>query len=55
MMIKGDKMLLADVGNTYFHIYDGMKVEHLSYEDAIERYAHIPMRYISVKQSLGEK
>jgi len=48
-------MLLADIGNTHFHIYDGREVEHLSYEDAIERYAHLPMQYISVKHSLGEK
>jgi len=48
-------MLLADIGNTHFHIYDGRQVEHLSYEDAIERYAQTPMQYISVKQSLGEK
>ncbi|RUM69670.1 MAG: pantothenate kinase, partial [Sulfurovum sp.] len=48
-------MLLADIGNTHFHIYDGREVEHLSHEDAIERYAHIPMQYISVKHSLGEK
>jgi len=50
-----NNILLADIGNTHFHIYDGSKVEHLSYEDAIERYVHIPIRYISVKQSLGEK
>ncbi|RUM70600.1 MAG: pantothenate kinase [Sulfurovum sp.] len=48
-------MLLADIGNTHFHIYDGREVEHLSHENAIERYAHLPMQYISVKHSLGEK
>jgi type III pantothenate kinase len=48
-------MLLADIGNTHFHIYDGRQVEHLSYKDARERYAHLPIRYISVKQSLGKR
>ena len=31
-------MLLADIGNTHFHIYDGQNVEHLSYATAIEKY-----------------
>jgi len=48
-------MLLADIGNTHFHVYDGSKVEHLSYEDAIAKYAYRDVYYISVKQSLGEK
>ena len=47
--------LLADIGNTHFHIYDGNSVEHLAYDDAIEKYAHQPMQYISVKHDLGEK
>jgi len=50
-----DKILLADIGNTYFHIYNGKSVEHLSYEDAIEKYANRDMCYISVKHALGEK
>jgi len=47
--------LLADIGNTHFHIYDGSRVEHLAYDDAIEKYAHESMQYISVKHDLGEK
>jgi len=47
--------LLADIGNTHFHIYNGENVEHLSYEDAIEKYTHTDMCYISVKHTLGEK
>ncbi|HFU77896.1 MAG TPA: type III pantothenate kinase [Epsilonproteobacteria bacterium] len=50
-----NKILLADIGNTHFHIYDGEQVEHLSYGDAIKRYANTPLQYISVKESLGDK
>jgi len=49
------KILLADIGNSYFHIYNGKKVEHLSYEDAIEKYADEKLCYISVKHHLEEK
>ncbi len=48
-------ILLADIGNTHFHIYNGKEVEHLSYDDAIEKYAKNEMCYISVKHTLGEK
>ena len=50
-----DKILLADIGNTYFHIYNGKNVEHLPYTDAIEKYANRDMCYISVKHALGKK
>lgn len=45
-------MLLADIGNTHFHIYNGREVEHLSYEDAISQYSNEALCYISVKQHL---
>ncbi len=45
-------MLLADIGNSYFHIYDGVKVEHLTYEEAIRKYSQKRLCYISVKQEL---
>ncbi len=48
-------LLLADIGNTYFHIYDGQKVAHLSYDDAITKYAKSPLCYISVKHQLSAK
>ncbi len=48
-------MLLADIGNTHFHIYNGAFVEHLTYDDAIQKYANKKMCYISVKHTLGEK
>ena len=47
--------LLADIGNTHFHIYDGERVENLSYAEAIERYADTALCYISVKHDLEKK
>ena len=52
--VKAD-ILLADIGNTYFHIYNGERVEHLSYADAIEKYHERSLCYISVKHHLEEK
>jgi len=48
-------LLLADIGNTHFHIYDGQKVEHLSYEDATAKYTSSELYYISVKHQLAEE
>jgi len=45
-------MLLADLGNTHVHIYDGERVEHLVYDDAIKTYAHKSLHYISVNHSI---
>ena len=50
-----DNVLLADIGNSYFHIYNGCEVEHLSYEDAISKYSKEALCYISVKQQLDNK
>ena len=47
-----NRVLLADIGNSNFHIYDGVKVEHLSYEEAIRKYSNERLCYISVKQQL---
>jgi len=47
-----DNVLLADIGNTYFHIYNGSEIEHLSYEDAIAKYSKEALYYISVKEEL---
>jgi len=46
------KTFLADIGNTHFHIYDGQKVAHLSYHDAIEQYRNKPLKYISVNSHI---
>ena len=48
-------MLLADIGNTHIHLYDGKQVTHLTHHDAIEKYAEKYLNYISVNQSLEEK
>jgi len=48
-------MLLADIGNTHFHIFDGQNVEHLLYAEAISKYAHEKLCYISVKHQLSEE
>ena len=46
------KHLLADIGNTHFHIYHGTFVEHLIHKEAIEKYSNTPLLYISVKHAL---
>ncbi len=48
-------MLLADIGNTHFHIFDGQNVEHLLYGEAISKYAHEKLCYISVKHQLSDE
>jgi type III pantothenate kinase len=48
-------MLLADIGNTRIHIYDGQKVVHLSHEDAIREYKDKGLKYITVKHQLKEQ
>jgi len=48
-------MLLADIGNTHFHIYDGNSIKHLPHDEAISTYKESPLSYISVKGSLLEK
>ena len=46
-------MLLADIGNTHFHIYNGEEIEHLSYDAAIAKYKSEALCYISVKHQLS--
>lgn len=48
-------MLLADIGNTRIHIYNGKEVIHLSHQEAIDRYADQELRYITVKHQLKSK
>jgi type III pantothenate kinase len=47
--------LLADIGNTHFHIYDGRQVVHLKYHEAIERYRGVPLKYISVNEEIENR
>ncbi len=46
-------VLLADIGNTHFHIDRGSEVEHLLYAEAIEKYKNEKLCYISVKHQLS--
>ncbi len=48
-------MLLADIGNTRVHIYNGDKVIHLSHKEAIEEYRDREIAYISVKHQLKDR
>ena len=48
-------MLLADIGNTRIHIYDGEKVVHLNHKEAIEKYKNKKIKYITVKHQLKEE
>jgi type III pantothenate kinase len=47
--------ILADIGNTYIHIFDGKSVVHLPHEEAIERYGNEKILYISVNESLESR
>lgn len=46
--------LIADIGNTHIHIYDGLSVEHLPHLEAIAKYKEYYLVYICVKSSLLE-
>ena len=48
-------MLLADIGNTRIHIYDGNRVLHLTHQEAIEQYGEQNVQYITVKHQLKEQ
>jgi type III pantothenate kinase len=46
------RRLLADIGNSHMHIYDGVSVEHLPHREAIAKYAQDTLSYISVRHAL---
>jgi type III pantothenate kinase len=48
-------IILADIGNTHTHLYDGNKVIHLVHDDAIKQYAEKTLHYISVNRLIEEK
>ena len=52
--MSSEEVLLADIGNTHLHLYDGRDVTHLLHREALEKYAEEPLRYISVKHSMEE-
>jgi len=45
-------VLLADIGNSRIHIYDGKEVVHLTHQEAIKQYADKKLKYITVKHQL---
>ena len=45
-------ILLADIGNTHIHIYNGKEVKHFTCDDAIEKYKDKSLYYISVNHQL---
>lgn len=47
--------ILADIGNTHIHIYDGNSVKHLDYKNAIKLYAKETIEYICVNQEVDKK
>ena len=48
-------MLLADIGNTRIHIYNGKEVIHLRHQEAIKLYGDKKLKYITVKHQLKEQ
>ena len=48
-------MLLADIGNTNFHLYKNGKVSHISFKEAKKRYSNQKLFYISVNQKINSK
>jgi len=48
-------MLLADIGNSRIHIYNGKDVLHLSHQEGIQRYGRERLQYITVKHQLKEQ
>ena len=48
-------MLLADIGNSRVHIYNGEDIEHLDYKSAFKKYARKKVKYISVQHRLKDK
>jgi type III pantothenate kinase len=48
-------MLLADIGNTHFHLFDGKNIEHLPHQEAIERYQHHCVYYICVSPKVTDQ
>jgi len=48
-------MLLADIGNTHFHIYNGKRVVHLPHSKAIAKYRNKRLDYICVNPTLNAR
>ena len=53
--MQKNNLLLADIGNTNFHIYKDNKISHISFKEAKKRYANKKLFYISVNQKINSK
>ena len=49
---NSEYQLLADIGNTRMHLFDGTSVIHLPIDEAIDRYATQRVYYISVNRAV---
>lgn len=48
-------MLLADIGNSRVHIYNGKTISHLSHSQALDKFKNEKIYYISVKHQLKDR
>jgi len=48
-------VLIADIGNSRVHIYNGNRVIHLTHQEAIDKYTKEKIYYIIVKHQLKSK
>ncbi len=48
-------MLLADIGNTRVHIFDGQSILHFTHEEAIAQYHSVPLLYICVNHNIKSR
>jgi len=48
-------VLIADIGNSRVHIYNGNRVIHLTHQEAIDKYTNQKIYYIIVKHQLKSK
>ncbi|WP_353662996.1 type III pantothenate kinase [Hydrogenimonas sp. SS33] len=48
-------MILCDIGNSRMHCFDGERVEHLSFEEGLRKYARSDVRYICVNDRAKER
>jgi len=50
--LRQTSVLLADIGNSRIHLYDGSEVLHLTYDEALARFGDRRVYYISVKAGI---
>ncbi len=55
MFCEEKPIVLADIGNTRFHLFDGVRVWHLTHKEALREYRKERVYYINVCQSLEKE